>query len=406
MSEVSGVMKGVRVLEVAQFVLAPSAAAILCDWGAEVIKVEHAERGDFMRGLSAWGVPADIDGVNFLWGPFNRGKRSVGIDLKMAEGRGILLELARRADVFITNCLPSARKRLGIDVTDIRAANPDIVYGRGSAHGPRGSQADLGGFESTYWFRSGAASGATRPGDELVTVPSPGFGDSQTGLALAGGLVAALFHRERTGEALVVDSSLLASGIWAMQAALTGATLTGCDELTPVGRYAQANPIGVHYATADGRFVKLSMVDSDRYWAGFCKAIGRNDLVGDPRFTDAAARKRNSRACVEELDVEFRRRPLVEWTEVLGRQRGPWSVVQVVGELEDDRQAVENGYLQSVRWGEGRKLTLAPAPIQFDEATPKLARAPELGEHTVEVLQELGYDLEEIARLKRQGAVS
>jgi len=402
----AGVMEGVRVLEVAQFVLAPSAAAMLGEWGAEVIKVEHAKYGDSVRGLSSWGVPADVDGVNFLWSSFNRGKRSVGIDLTVAEGRSIVLELARRADVFITNYLPSARTRLGIDVNDIRAANPEIVYGRGSAHGPKGWQADLGGFESTYWFRSGAASAATRPGCELVTVPAPGFGDSQTGLALAGGLAAALFHRERTGEALVVDASLLGSGIWAMQAALMGSNLTGRDELAPIGRYAQANPIGMHYATGDKRFVKLSMVDSDRYWTGFCKAIGRDDLAGDPRFADAAARASNRRACVEELEAEFARRPLAEWVEILGRQRGPWSVVQVVGELEDDQQALENGYLQPVHSGSGRKLMLASAPVQFDETTAKPARAPELGEHTEEVLLELGYDWKAIARLKELGAVN
>ncbi|MYE23402.1 MAG: hypothetical protein F4Y01_05605 [Gammaproteobacteria bacterium] len=158
------VMKGVRVVEVAQFVLAPAAASILGDWGAEVIKVEHAQRGDAVRALSSYGVPADVDGVNFLWDPFNRGKRSVGIDLTIAEGREIVLELARRADVFITNYLPSARARLGIDVADIRAVNPDIVYGRGSAHGPQGVEADQGGFESTYWFRSGGGGGGARAG--------------------------------------------------------------------------------------------------------------------------------------------------------------------------------------------------------------------------------------------------
>ena len=176
--------------------------------------------------------------------------------------------------------------------------------------------------------------------------------------------------------------------------------------MTPIGRSAQANPIGVHYATRDDRFVKLSMVDSDRYWAGFCKAIGRDDLIGDPRFTDAGARARNSGACVAEIDAEFARRALVEWVEVLGRQRGPWSVVQVVGELHDDQQALENGYLQSVHWGKGRELTLAPAPVQFDAVPPELSRAPELGEHTAEVLRELGYDSEEMARLKRDGAVN
>ena len=399
------VMKGVRVLEIAQFALAPSAAAILSDWGAEVIKVEHAERGDFMRRLPGWGVPANVDGINFLWDTFNRGKRSMGIDLTLAEGRALILDLARRADIFITNYLPTARVKLGIDVKDIRAVNPNIIYARGSAHGPKGEDANLGGFESTYWMRSGAASATISAEGELAEIPTPGFGDGQTGAVFAGGLAAALFHRERTGEALVVDVSLLATGIWAMQAGLVGANLIGSEELRNTDRYEHANPIAIHYTTADHRFIKLLMLDSDRYWPGLCGAMGRADLIDDPRFINRKARAANRRACVEALEAEFAGRPLAQWVEILSRQQGPWTVVQLVSELNQDRQAWENGYLQQVDWGDGRKLTLATPPVQFDETSPRLQRAPELGEHTQEVLSELGYDREQIAQLKEKGAI-
>ena len=191
-----------------------------------------------------------------------------------------------------------------------------------------------------------------------------------------------------------------------MQAGLVGANLTGSDELAPTDRYQQANPIGIHYETGDNRFIKLVMLNSDRYWRGFCEAIGRHDLLDDPRFADRAARAANRRACIEELDAEFARRPLSEWVDRLSRQPGQWTVVQAVSGLNDDRQALENGYLQAVDWGNGRTLTLAPAPVQFNETSPRLERAPEFGEHTEEVLLELGYDWDRIVELKESGAIN
>ena len=403
------VLEGIRVLEVAEYGLVPSGASVLGEWGADVIKVEHAKRGDPIRGLTTAGVGPGIKGFTPMWEPFNRSKRSIGVDISVPEGRQVILDLAERADVFLTSFLPDARQKLGIDVDDLRAVNPRIIYARGSAHGQKGAEANAGGFDAlSYWLRTGVGSGIMPAGgDEIIMQPGPGFGDVQTGLTLAGGVAAALFHRERTGEALEVDTSLLAQGIWAMMGTLVSVNLADIEEMPRDKRNRKEfeNPLMNWYRTGDGRWVILGMIQPDPYWEGFCKAIGHPELIDDPRFVDFAGRKENQRALIDLLDEIFASASLEEWKERLSQQEGPWSPVQRVGDLNRDTQAWDNGYLQVVDYGDGREITLATAPLQFNGEVPTLRRAPEFGEHTEEVLLELGHSWEDIAALQETGAI-
>ena len=220
--EMTAVMQGVRILEVAEHTFVPTASALLADWGAEVIKVEHVERGDAMRGLlKSSGLSFLKSNVHVLLEHSNRGKQSIGLDLTTEEGLDILYKLAATCDVFLTNKMPSVRTKLKVDVDDIRAANPNIIYVRGTGQGERGPDADKGSYDSlAYWNRSGVAMGLKAADATGVPAPPPAFGDSIGAMTIAGGIMGALFHRERTGEATTVDVSLLGHRVWSMGAGL------------------------------------------------------------------------------------------------------------------------------------------------------------------------------------------
>jgi crotonobetainyl-CoA:carnitine CoA-transferase CaiB-like acyl-CoA transferase len=234
----------------------------------------------------------------------------------------------------------------------------------------------------------------------------PGFGDVQSGMMLAGGVGAALFQRERTGKGSVVDVSLLSAGMWAMQPTMVASSLTGVDVLPIPSHDSIGNPLVNTYRTADDRYLTFGMLESDRYWPGFCEVTGKSEWVTDPRFAGPAARADNRQVLTALLDDLFGRFTLAEWRETLGRQEGPWTVLQLPSEVLRDPQAEANRYVQDVDYGEGRTLRLISAPVQFDGSPGDLTPAPEHGAHTEEVLLEMGIDWDEIARMKGAGIVN
>ncbi|MGM7645420.1 CaiB/BaiF CoA transferase family protein [Nocardia sp. JW2] len=400
-----GPLEGIRVLEVAMYGFVPSAGAVLADWGADVVKVEHAVTGDPQRGLRQVGRMRVEGEPNPNVEHANRGKRSIGVDMSVPAGREVIHELARGADVFLTSFLPRARTKFGIDVDDIRAVNPAIVYARGSALGPRGAEADKGGFDMTaFWCRASVAATITPPGtDGMISPPGPAFGDTISGTNLAGGIAAALLKRERTGETSVVDVSLLGSGLWAMGHTIALSAHLGEPMVAPVpgGHGAPTNPLSGLYATADGRHLSLVMLQPAKFWADVCHHIDRPELARDPRFGTGEQLAANTEAAVRILREVFATRTLAEWTTRLATLSGPWAPVQDSLQVGADPQILANEYL--VRAGE---LDLVANPVQFDVAAPEPTAGPEFAAHTDEVLLEAGLDWDRIIALKTAGAIT
>jgi crotonobetainyl-CoA:carnitine CoA-transferase CaiB-like acyl-CoA transferase len=389
------VMKGVRILEVAEHTFVPAASAVLADWGADVVKVEHAVRGDAMRGLAKTGVISLGGAVHVLNEHSNRGKRSIGIDLTKPEGLEVLYALAKTSDVFLSNKLPSVNARLKIDVDDLRAVNPKIIYVRGTAFGPAGPDKDRGGYDMTaFWCRAGSASGATPPGMPFVVPqPGPAYGDSMGGMTIAGGIAAALFKRERTGEPSVVDVSLLACGTWAMGAATALSMQNGQPwSMIPSGG-GPSNPLASIYKTSDDR-------------PDFVEHLGRPELASDERFDSAEKLSENANAAREIIGAEIAKDTLAGWTARFATLAGQWAPVQNTIEVAADPQVRANGYIVRTATAEGNEFDLVASPVQFDEKPTQTHRAPDFNEHGDALLGELGYDMEKIIELKAAGAVT
>jgi crotonobetainyl-CoA:carnitine CoA-transferase CaiB-like acyl-CoA transferase len=400
------VLSGIRVVEMASWTFVPISGAVLAEWGADVIKIEHPASGDPQRGLVSSGLVPGGDGVNFMFEIPNRGKRSVGLDVSTEDGLELLYRLVETADVFVTNYLPPVRQRLRIDVEHIRARNPNIVYVRGTGQGTRGPDAERGGFDgASFWARAGLAMTFKEPAAEGPVDQRPAFGDVLGGLTIAGGISAALLRRERTGVASVVDVSLLGLGLWSIGPEVTSAKLYEHVEIPSFDRDSLPNPLVGTFPTEDGRFVILVLLQADRYWPDLCAHLDRPDLLEDTRFRDAAARYEHRRECIAVLRDVFRTRTYAEWCERLQTLEGVWAPLQTALELHDDPQAIANGYLEPITTSTGAEFRLPANPVQFDETPPSVRGAPEHGEQTDEVLLELGLTYDEIIEHKVTGAV-
>jgi len=402
-------MEGVSVVEVAQFTFAPSAGAVLADWGADVIKVEHAVHGDAQRGLTIGAGGAAAGSFQPLMEHPNRGKRSIGLALEVPSGHEVLLELVRNADVFITNFLPNARQRLHIEVEDLRAVNPNVIYVRGSGHGQRGPDADKPGFDgSTFWSRMGSAWGATPPDSpRLIIQPSGAYGDSMGGAAMAGGIAASLFARDRTGEPSVIDVSLMSVGAWAIALALGTASLTGEAPPPPplnAPPNIPVNPTIGSFPTADGRFITLMMLQPGRYFADTARHLGLEHLLDDERFQSAEGLMTHAAEVGRYIADAIAAQPYAYWAKHLETLEGPWAPVQDPLEILADPQMAANGYLVPVTDAEGNNRQLVANPVQFDETPPVLNRGPLFAEHTDDILRGLGKSEEDIIQLKVEGA--
>jgi len=408
---VTSPLHGVRVVEVASHVFVPMSGSILGEWGAEVIKIEHPETGDPYRGLVTGGMGRTAGGVDPRFHSANRGKRSVGLDVKHPEGRQLLSRLLATCDVFVTNLRAETIDRLRLDVDRVRADNPSIIYVRGTAFGPEGPDAGRGGYDAgAYWARSGMQHIFTRPGDEWPAGPRPAFGDVVGGMTIAGAISTALYRRAVHGEPSVIDVALLATGMWQIQSDLVNSLLLP-PELRQrrsgagMDRSQMFNPLMLAYRTRDGRFVSLQMLSPERYWPALCKAIGQPEMATDARFVDMEARRQNSADCIAWLDEVFAARDYDEWCRVLADFEGEWVPVQAPYELVDDPQVVANGYLGRVELGNGETAPMVPSPVQFDGRRNEPRRGPEHGEHTEEVLLDLDLSWDEISALKERKVI-
>lgn len=386
----AGPLAGVRVVELGVVIAGPAAAAVLADWGAEVVKLEPPE-GDPQRGN--WNTSYfEMD---------NRGKRSVALDLKTPDGARLARELIGRADVFVTNLRPDALRRLGLHADTLLEQFPRLVYASVTGYGEQGDAAGKAGYDiGAFWSRSGMAL-ALAPRDGDPPVQRPGTGDHTTALGLAGGIAAALVGRDRTGAGRLVQVSLLRSGAYVLSSDLISQT----HGLRPRAglRRILFNPLLGAYRSGDDRWFWLLGVQAERHWPGLARAIGRPDLVDDPRFVGIAALLDNRRVLMEILDAAFAERTLDAWAVAFADEDVWWDPLNTFEDVLEDEVVRQAGVFRPIV--DSDLLTVA-TPVDFSgERLGPAPRAPEAGEHTEQVLLDLGYDWAALADLKASGVI-
>jgi formyl-CoA transferase len=405
MTDSSPLLQGLHVVDLASWIAGPAAATILSDFGADVIKVEPPGIGDTYRYFSQLPLSPHVRGFNYTWQLDNRNKRGMALNLKSPAARPVLERLVTWADVLVTNFPPPTRARFGLEYEQLAALNPRLIYADITGFGEVGPDAAQPGFDVTaYWARSGLMD-VTRSRDAAPVPNVPGAGDHATAMSLFAGIMTALYRRERTGEGSRVTASLIAEGAWAAGCFLAGVLAGGATPLPP-DRIHPANALTNVYRTADNRWLLLAFVNEDKEFPLFLQAIGHPQAAADPRFKDGATRLANRDEIVGLLDAEFAKRSLAEWRELFASSNLTYGVAQTFEEVAGDPQFIANNILVSIDDGSGQSRLTIDSPVHLDQET-KVAprRAPDIGEHTEQILNELGFDTEAVANLRSAGAI-
>jgi crotonobetainyl-CoA:carnitine CoA-transferase CaiB-like acyl-CoA transferase len=381
------------------WVAGPSCSAVLADWGADVIKVEPLA-GDPMRSMErAYG------GINPPFELDNRGKRSLAVDLRGEDGKEIVHGLLAQADVFVTNFRPGGLERAGLDYESLHARYPRLIYAAVTGYGLTGPERDRAAYDvGAFWARSGIVHALTADGMQLP-YQRGGMGDHMTGLSAAGGVSAALFHRERTGEGQLVTASLLRLGSYLLGWDHNVTARLGIDT-TPVSRTAPPNPIMNSYPCGDGRWLMMLGLEGERHWPGVVRALDRPEWSEDPRFVTLEARRANSAVLVSAIEEVLATRSRAEWGEIFDREDVWWAPVQSTLEMRDDPQARAIGCYVETPLPDGSTAEMVASPVDFSAAPWSVdLPTPELGQDTEVILMELGYDWDRIEQLKASGII-
>ena len=405
-----GPLAGIKVIECSTWAFGPIAGHMLGDLGAEVIKVENPNMPDAARGLAlVAGVDVALpDGESSIFEMFNRNKRSIQIDLKQERGRELLKELVKGADVFLENFRPGVFDRLGIGYDDLAKVNPTIIYASTSGYGFQGAEGERPALDPVGQARSGLMWSTGAPGDP-PNWNTLGFADLMGGNMLAYGIVSALAARELQGVGQKVECSHMMASMWLESAAIATAWYQGEGEWERFDRRAAGNPLANHYACSDGEWLLLAMPDSNAAWSSVCEALELDALIEEPRFASPERRREQAAALVALLDARFGEQPLAEWERRF--EEGGEVVAQAVrriADLPDDPAVRANDYFADIEHPRYGPMPELVHPVAFGETPATIRRlAPQLGEHTWEVLSDdLGYDAERIADLTAEGIVS
>lgn len=395
-------LEGIRVIELATYIAAPSAGGMMADWGADVIKIEPLKGDPIRNFFGTLGVDSDANAVFDL---DNRGKRSVTIDTSSQEGNALLKRLIKDADIFLTNIRPGGLDRAGLDYATLKEINPGLIYCSVSGYGLEGDERDRPGFDmAAFWARSGVGSLMTPKGQEPVALRTA-LGDHVTGMATVGGIMAALFDRTRTGKGQLVETSLLRTGVYSLGSDMAIQLAFGRIASTKSRHYVN-QPLNNYFKTSDENWLCILPRQGEDDWHAIARATQLEHLIGDERFIGGKNRKNNTVAIVDLLDEAFATRTLEEWAARLDAEDLVWAPVQTPAQVVDDPQVHAAGALTEMPTHDGKKVKVPATPVRFHgyNTDPK-GPSPHIGEHNDAVLKEAGLTDEEIAALRASNAL-